>query len=105
VGWLLQYTFHTSALPAVADVVQPRLRSTAIGVFFAAFYLLGGAFGPVIAGALSDHLAALAPPGGPVSAQARGLHDSLLYLVPLSLSIAAAGLFGAARTIGRDHRF
>lgn len=104
-GWLGQFFFHTSAYPAVADIVEPGLRSTAIAVFFAAFYLLGGAFGPVIAGALSDHLAATAtdlPPG--LSAEAAGLNEALRLLVPISLVITAVGLFGATRTVERDHR-
>ncbi|MFD1149008.1 MFS transporter [Saccharothrix hoggarensis] len=104
-GWLLQFSFHTSALPTVSDVVEPRLRSTAIALFFAAFYLLGGAFGPIVAGALSDHYAATAteiPPG--LTAEAVGLHDSLLVLVPASLLVAALGMLGAARTVDRDHR-
>ena len=100
-AWLLQFFFHTSALPAVSDVVQPALRSTAIAVFFALFYLLGGAFGPVVTGVLSDALAQRDVAGG-VSAEAHGLHLALLIVLPVSLFIAAAGLFGAARHLERD---
>jgi MFS family permease len=102
VAWLLQFFFHTSALPAVSDVVEPALRSTAIAVFFALFYLLGGAFGPVITGVLSDVLAAGDAAGG-VSAEAHGLRLALLIVTPTSLLLAAAGLFGAARHVERDH--
>jgi MFS family permease len=103
-GWFLQFTFHTSAVPAVSDVVEPRLRSTGIALFFAGFYLLGGAFGPVIAGVLSDRFAASATdlPAG-LTAEAAGLHDSLYVLVPVALAIAAIGLFGAVGTVERDH--
>ncbi|MEJ8280888.1 spinster family MFS transporter [Pseudonocardia spirodelae] len=104
-GWLLQYLYYTSAYPAVADVVEPRLRSTATAVFFAAFYLLGGAVGPVIAGALSDVFAAgaLAEGVAPAAAAASGLRQALAVLVPVSMAIASLGLFLAARTVGRDH--
>ncbi len=103
-GWLLQCTFHTSALPAIADVVRPRLRATAIGLVFAAFYLLGGAFGPVIAGALSQRLAAdaLSQRLAAGTSSAIGLHDSLLWVVPLALSVAAIGMAGAAKAIAHE---
>lgn len=101
-SWFLQFFFHTTALPAVADVVPPALRSTAIAIFFAAFYLLGGAFGPLIGGALSEYLASGAVDGA-VSAEAYGLHSSLGMMTPIALLVASFGLFGASRTITSDH--
>ncbi|MFM9376997.1 spinster family MFS transporter [Gordonia sp. VNK21] len=95
----LQYFFHTSALPAVADVNPARLRASAVAIFFAAFYLLGGALGPVLTGMLSD---ALEASGHGVNADAYGLHRALLFVLPAALLIAALGLFGAARTVDRD---
>ncbi|MBN9734822.1 MULTISPECIES: MFS transporter [unclassified Pseudonocardia] len=105
VGWLLQYLYYTSAYPAVADVVPPRLRSTATAVFFAAFYLLGGAIGPVIAGALSDSFAATAMAAGTGQAEAAaiGLRQALSVIVPISMLITAVGLFLATRTVQRDN--
>ncbi len=100
-AWLLQFFFHTSALPAVSDVIKPAMRSTAIAVFFAAFYLFGGAFGPVVTGVLSDVFAQGTPPAG-VSAEAYGLHRSLLIVMPISLLIAAVGFYGASRHVGAD---
>ncbi|MEQ3553840.1 MFS transporter [Pseudonocardia nematodicida] len=104
VGWLLQYLYYTAAYPAVADVVPPRLRATATAVFFAAFYLLGGAIGPVIAGALSDSFAAaaLAAGAGQAEAAAEGLRQALAVIVPISMAITAVGLFLAAGTVGGD---
>lgn len=104
-GWLLQYLYYTSAFPAVADVVPPRLRSTATAVFFAAFYLLGGAVGPVIVGALSDVYTATALAGGatPDQAGAAGLRQALLTIVPGSMLVTAVGLFLATRTVRRDN--
>ncbi|MCF8608921.1 MFS transporter [Gordonia sp. HY285] len=97
----LQYFFHTSALPAVADVNPPHLRASATAIFFGCFYLLGGAFGPVLLGFLSDLLAAS---GHGIDATAYGLTRSLAIVMPLALLLAAAGLFGAARTVNRDQR-
>lgn len=99
-GWLLQYAYHTSSLPAVSDVIEPHLRSTAIAILFAAFYLFGGAFGPVVAGALSDHFATAA--GDSPNAAAEGLQRSLMFVIPLSMAVAAIGFFGASRTIVKD---
>lgn len=101
VAWVLQFFFHTSALPAVADVVQPALRSTAIAIFFALFYLFGGALGPIITGILSDVFANGDAAGG-VSGEAHGLHVALLAVIPASLLLAGLGLFGASRHIERD---
>lgn len=95
IGWLLQYLYFTSAYPAVA-------------IFFAAFYVLGGATGPLIAGALSDHFAKDA--GTPIAgwegadwAAAYGLRESLTIIVPVALLIGAVGLFLAAKTIIKDN--
>jgi MFS family permease len=96
-----QFFFHTSALPAVADVVPPQLRGSAIAVFFAASYLLGGAFGPIITGVLSDAFAAT---GHGVSAEAHGLNLSLMIVLPVSLLVSALGFYGAARRINADHQ-
>jgi MFS family permease len=98
-AWLLQFFFHTTAYPAVADVVPAAHRSTAMGVFFAAFYLLGGAFGPIVTGALSD---VFAETGHGVGAEAYGLHTALLAVVPVSLLVAAVGLIGAATSVNGD---
>ncbi len=100
-GWLPQYLYFTAAYPAVADVVEPRLRGTAMAVFLAASYLLGGALGPPIAGALSDRFAASQNLSAEAAA-AYGLHLSLAIVIPAGLLIGAAGLFGAARCVTRD---
>ncbi|MGH7002746.1 MAG: spinster family MFS transporter, partial [Alphaproteobacteria bacterium] len=94
-GWLMQYNYFTSVYPAIHDVVEPRLRATATAVFFAGLYLLGGAFGPVVVGLLSDHYsaAAMAASGATQMTEefrAAGLHSALV-LVPVSLLLT--GLF------------
>jgi MFS family permease len=102
-GWFFQYFFGTAAFPAIADVVEPRLRATAVAVFFAAFYLLGGAFGPLIAGGLSDAFAARASATADVTAEAIGLHQALLAVVPLFLLVGALAAWAASRTVEQDH--
>jgi MFS family permease len=101
-GWFFQYFFGTAALPAIADVVPTDLRATAVAVYFAAFYLLGGAFGPVIAGSLSDVFAARAT-DAVVTAEATGLHSAMLCVVPLFLLLGAFAAYGASRTVVADH--
>lgn len=102
VGWLLQYAYYTAAYPAIADVVGPRLRGTAVSIYLAASCLLGGAVGPVLAGALSDRFAAAATDLTASEAAAYGLRLSLTIVIPASLLLAAAGLLGAARHVIRD---
>ncbi len=98
---LIMPFFHTVALPALSDVVPPAMRSTAVALFFAAFYLLGGGFGPIIVGLLSDHFSAGVVPAG-VDPGAYGLQTALLIVSPIALLITAVGLFGASRRISAD---
>src|SRR5690606_34690338 len=49
-GWLLQYVFYVCVYPAVQDVVEPRLRATAMSVMVVVAALLGGALGPLLVG-------------------------------------------------------
>ena len=104
-GWLSYYSYYTCVYPAVHDVVQPRLRATAFALYFAAMYLLGGALGPVVVGALSDHLAqaAMAAAGASDLApfKAQGLHDSL-FLIPWAFLLTALFVFLAARSFPAD---
>jgi len=107
-GWLLQYAYYVCLYPAIQDVVEPRLRATAVAVFFAALYLLGGAFGPMVVGFFSDRSAeaAMAAAGATAMTEefkAIGLHDAL-KLVPVSLLVTAIAIFLAARTFPADAR-
>src|SRR5690606_33447094 len=56
-GWLFSYNFYTCVYTAIQDVIEPRLRATAMALFFAGLYLLGGGLGPLAVGWLSDHYA------------------------------------------------
>lgn len=102
-GWVLQYLYFTAAYPAIADVVVPRLRGTAVSLWLAASYLLGGALGPLAAGSLSDHFARSAVELTAQQASAHGLHLSLMIVIPAGLVVAAIGLLGAARHVTREN--
>lgn len=107
-GWLMLYNYYTCVYPAIQDVVEPRLRATAVAVYFAGMYLLGGAFGPVVVGALSDALAERAMEAAGASAmnesfKAVGLHDSM-FLIPVTLLATAVFIYLAARRFPEDMR-
>ena len=105
-GWLFAYNFYTCVYTAIQDVVEPRLRATAMALFFAGLYLLGGGLGPVVVGALSDHFAhtAMVAAGAQQMTEAFkavGLHDAM-YLIPVALLLTMVFLFLAARCFVRD---
>jgi MFS family permease len=108
IGWLFSYNFFTTTYTAMQDVIEPRLRGTAMALFFAALYLLGGGMGPLAVGLLSDYfsnaaqLAAGAEQMNEVF-KAQGLHDAML-LIPIGLLVAMLALFFASRTFVVDAR-
>ncbi|MAM85869.1 MAG: MFS transporter [unclassified Hahellaceae] len=107
IGWLTYYSYYTTVYPALQDVVEPRLRATAMALYFAGMYLLGGAFGLVVVGGLSDYLAneAMVAAGAlemTEAFRAIGLHDAM-YLVPVTLGITAVFVFLAGRSFRKDH--
>jgi len=106
VGWLFSYNFYTCVYTAIQDVVQPRLRATAMALYFAGLYLLGGGLGPVVVGGLSDHfaVAAMIAAGEVVMSEAfkaEGLHDAM-YLIPVALMLTMVFLLAASRCFSRD---
>lgn len=108
-GWLFSYAFFTCVYTALQDVVEPRLRATAMALYFIFLYLLGGGLGPIVVGLLSDHfshLAMLAAGAGQMTEAFRavGLHDAML-LIPLSLLLSMLALLMGARSYAADaHR-
>src|SRR5690606_8258274 len=106
IGWLFSYNFYTCVYTAIQDVVEPRLRATAMALFFAGLYLLGGGMGTVVVGLLSDHFAEAAMLAAGASEmsevfRAEGLHGAM-YLIPGSLLLTVVFLFQASRTFGAD---
>lgn len=107
-GWLTYYSYYTTVYPALQDVVEPGLRGTAMALYFAGMYLLGGAFGTVVVGALSDYFAKAAMAAENVTVmtnahRAIGLHDAM-YLIPVALFITAIFVFLATLSFKKDHQ-
>ena len=105
-GWLFSYNFYTCVYTAIQDVIEPRLRATAMALFFAGLYLLGGGLGPIAVGLLSDHFAQAAMLAAGASEmteafKAVGLHDAM-YLIPVALFMTMLALAQASRCFAAD---
>lgn len=106
IGWLFSYNFYTCVYTAIQDVVEPRLRATAMALFFAGLYLLGGGLGPLVVGWLSDRSAQAAMHAAGATEmteafKAIGLHDAML-LIPVALFLTLLALLQAARCFRQD---
>jgi predicted MFS family arabinose efflux permease len=104
----MTFVYYSTVYSAIQDVVQPRLRGTAVSLYFFAMYVLGASFGTTIMGALSDRFAnaaMLAAGASEMAApfRAAGLH-SAMYVIPVLMLLCALSLFGAARTVTGDMR-
>jgi predicted MFS family arabinose efflux permease len=102
----MTYVYYSTVYSAIQDVVEPRLRGTAVSLYFFAMYVLGASFGSTIMGALSDHFAheAMLAAGASTMAplfRATGLH-SAMYIIPALMLLCGGSLFGAARTVAND---
>lgn len=106
VGWLFAYNFYTCVYTAIQDVIEPRLRATAMALFFAGLYLLGGGLGPLAVGMLSDHYSQAAMLAAGASEmnetfKAVGLHSAML-LIPVALLLTMVALLQASRCFVAD---
>ncbi|PRB76500.1 MFS transporter [Pseudomonas sp. MYb185] len=106
IGWLFSYNYFTCVYTAIQDVVEPRLRATAMALFMAGLYLLGGAMGPIGVGLLSDYFAHAAMLEAGASEmnetfKAVGLHDAM-YLIPIAFMLTMLALLKATRCFGDD---
>lgn len=106
IGWLFAYNFYTCVYTAIQDVIEPRLRATAMALFFAGLYLLGGGLGPVAVGMLSDHFSQAAMLAAGASDmnetfKAVGLHNAM-YLIPVGLLLTMLALLQASRCFVAD---
>lgn len=102
----LSFVYYATVYASIQDVVPPSLRATAVSLYFFAMYVLGGAFGSTVLGALSDHFAARAAQAQGIAEltptlRADGLHHAM-FIMPVLLFLCALTLFGAARTFERD---
>lgn len=106
VGWLASYNYYTTVYPAIQDVVEPNLRATAMALYFACMYILGGAFGPIVVGALSDHFSQAAMLASDTMImtehfKAIGLH-SALFVIPVAFFFTAIFIYLSSRTFIKD---
>jgi MFS family permease len=108
IGSMTMYVYYATVYAAIQDVIEPRLRGTAVAIYFCGMYLLGASLGPVGMGMLSDHFAHRAMNDAGATSmteafKAVGLH-SALYAVPLIAVLASLVLFAASRTVENDIR-
>lgn len=102
-GYLFGIIYLAAYVPAVTDVVVPKVRSTALGVVYAIALLLGGAGGPIVTGIVSDAInASGASTLAPDVAAAQGLQTAMMIVVPIGFAVAALGMFIAARSTNAD---
>jgi MFS family permease len=105
-GNLLGYVYYSGVYATIQDLIPPSLRGTAMALYFCFMYLIGGSFGPVITGGLSDHFArvAMAASGATTMTEplrAVGLHRGM-YIIPICALAVTLVLFLASRTAAAD---
>jgi predicted MFS family arabinose efflux permease len=107
-GCALMYFYYAIVYSTIADITRPAERGTAMAVYFMVMYVLGGALGPYVVGAVSDYFTRraagasgvvdLSVPGVLEPFRASGL-QSAMYIVPiLSLALGLV-LWLASRTL------
>ncbi|HEU4412115.1 MAG TPA: MFS transporter [Polyangiaceae bacterium] len=106
-GWLLYFMYFVTVYASVQDVVEPRLRATAMSVYFFFQYVLGAGFGTVVTGALSDYYArrAMRAAGAEQlteAMRASGLQAALGLVIPLAALVTGLTLWLAARRFVAD---
>lgn len=106
-GWLLYFLYYVTVYAALQDVVDARLRATAMAVYFFFQYVLGGAVGSLVTGAMSDHYAKAAMVAANATEMApahiaQGLQQSLALGVPLAIAVTALAVLMASRSFVRD---
>jgi predicted MFS family arabinose efflux permease len=107
-GTMTMFVYYATVYAAIQDVIEPRLRGTAVAIYFCAMYVLGASLGPVATGMLSDHFAHRAMFAAGAGAmteafKASGLH-SAMYAIPVLAVLASLVLFAASRTVEGDIR-
>src|SRR3974390_81326 len=107
-GTITMFVYYATVYAAIQDVIEPRLRGTAVAIYFCCMYILGASLGPVGTGMLSDHCAhqAMIDAGASTMTEAfraTGLPYAM-YAIPLLALAAAAVLFAASRTVDKDVR-
>ena len=106
---MTMFVYYATVYAAIQDVIEPRLRGTAVAIYFCAMYVLGASLGPVGMGMLerslraSGHVRRPARPAMTEAFKAIGLHDAM-YIIPVLAVLASLVLFAASRTVESDIR-
>jgi MFS family permease len=108
IGTMTMYVYYATVYAAIQDLIEQRLRGTAVAIYFCGMYVLGASFGPLGLGLLSDHFAHQAMRDSGATAmtepfKAIGLH-SAMYAIPVLAVLASLVLFAASRTVENDIR-
>src|SRR6267378_2267040 len=108
IGTMTMFVYYATVYAAIQDVIEPRLRGTAVAIYFCAMYVLGASLGPVGTGRLSDFFAHKAMIDAGASTMTEGfktigLHNAM-YIIPVLAVAAALVLFAASRTMEKDVR-
>jgi MFS family permease len=108
IGTMTMFVYYATVYAAIQDVIEPRLRGTAVAIYFCAMYVLGASLGPFGTGMLSDHFAheAMRQAGAGAMTEgfkAIGLHNAM-YIIPVLAVAASLVLFAASRTVTGDIR-
>jgi predicted MFS family arabinose efflux permease len=104
---MAMYVYYSAVYASIQDVVEPRLRGTAMALYLFALYVLGASLGPLGTGMASDYFTRRAAAAAGATAleafKGAGLHTAM-YLIPLLSILLTAVLFAGSRTIVRDAR-
>ena len=105
-GTTLSFVYYATVYAAIQDVVEPRLRGSAVAVYFFAMYVMGASMGTYLTGKLSVFLSkrAMAEAGAPAMTEAFraiGLHEAM-YVIPALMFLCALVLLAASRTVAGD---
>jgi MFS family permease len=105
-GYGLLNMYYGLVYAALQDIVGPSLRASAMAIYFLAMYLCGASFGPLITGALSDHLARAAAGANAMTDafRAAGLQQAM-FVVPVLSVVLGVVLCFAARSQRRHTRY
>jgi predicted MFS family arabinose efflux permease len=107
---VLMYVYYPAVYAGIQDVVGPRLRGTAMALYFMAMYVLGASLGPLATGLLSDRFTQRAArAAGVLQAtpqalepfRAAGLQSAMAVLPALGILLTLV-LVAAARTTARQ---
>lgn len=111
VGCAFMYVYYSSVYATLQDVVQPKVRGTAMALYFFAMYVFGASAGPLVTGFVSDHFAMESAVAAgvldgsaadlPAEHKAEGIRKTMFLIPAINVALAAV-LVAACFTVRRD---